>query len=115
MIAAGAGVAWRSDPTFESYSDALWWAVVTSTTVGYGDLSPETPVARGVAVVVMLFGIGTVGLLTASIANYFNRRGHPRSIDDGVSQVTVDGECHELDESETEVLRVLLRGLGRLG
>jgi voltage-gated potassium channel len=41
------------------------------TTVGYGDLSPSTGLARVLAVVLMLVGIGTIGLLTASIATYF--------------------------------------------
>jgi voltage-gated potassium channel len=54
-----------------SYGDALWWAVVTVTTVGYGDKYPVTAAGRGVAVVLMLTGIGLVGVLSASIASYF--------------------------------------------
>jgi voltage-gated potassium channel len=40
------------------YADALWWAIVTVTTVGYGDRFPVTSGGRGVAVVLMLVGIG---------------------------------------------------------
>jgi voltage-gated potassium channel len=54
-----------------SYGDALWWAIVTVTTVGYGDRYPVTAAGRGVAVVLMLTGIGLVGVLSASIASYF--------------------------------------------
>jgi voltage-gated potassium channel len=54
-----------------SYGDALWWAIVTVTTVGYGDKYPVTAAGRGVAVVLMLTGIGLVGVLSASIASYF--------------------------------------------
>jgi voltage-gated potassium channel len=54
-----------------SYGDALWWAVVTVTTVGYGDRYPVTAAGRGVAVVLMLTGIGLVGVLSATIASYF--------------------------------------------
>jgi voltage-gated potassium channel len=54
-----------------SYADALWWAIVTVTTVGYGDTYPVTVAGRGVAVVLMLTGIGLVGVLSATIASYF--------------------------------------------
>jgi voltage-gated potassium channel len=54
-----------------SYGDALWWAIVTVTTVGYGDKYPVTAAGRGVAVVLMLTGIGLVGVLSATIASYF--------------------------------------------
>jgi voltage-gated potassium channel len=51
--------------------DALWWAIVTVTTVGYGDRYPVTAAGRGVAVVLMLVGIGLIGVLTATVASYF--------------------------------------------
>jgi voltage-gated potassium channel len=53
------------------FGDALWWAVVTVTTVGYGDRFPVTAAGRGVAVVLMLVGIGLVGAVTATVASYF--------------------------------------------
>lgn len=54
-----------------NYADSLWWAVVTVTTVGYGDKFPVTAAGRGVAVVLMLTGIGLVGVITATLASYF--------------------------------------------
>jgi len=51
--------------------DALWWSVVTITTVGYGDISPETFGGRLVAMFVMLLGIGVIGMLTGIIASAF--------------------------------------------
>src|ERR1019366_464545 len=54
-----------------SYHDALWWAVVTVTTVGYGDRFPITEGGRAVAVVLMLVGIGLIGVLTATVASFF--------------------------------------------
>jgi voltage-gated potassium channel len=53
------------------FGDALWWAIVTVTTVGYGDKYPVSAGGRGVAVVLMLTGIGLVGVLSASVASYF--------------------------------------------
>lgn len=54
-----------------SFTDALWWSFVTTTTVGYGDLSPATGVGRVVASVLMLVGIGLIGSLTSSITSFF--------------------------------------------
>ncbi|WP_168122340.1 potassium channel family protein [Paenibacillus sp. HB172176] len=61
------------EPSFDSYSDALWWAIVTMTTVGYGDLSPETTIGRIIASVLMLSGIGIIGIITGTVASIFTR------------------------------------------
>ncbi|WP_223639321.1 potassium channel family protein [Planococcus sp. 4-30] len=61
------------EPSINTFADALWWAVVTTTTVGYGDISPETPIGRILAVVLMLVGIGIIGTLTSAITSFFNR------------------------------------------
>ena len=53
------------------YPDALWWAIVTVTTVGYGDRFPVSAGGRAVAVVLMLIGIGLIGVLTATVASVF--------------------------------------------
>jgi len=53
------------------FGQGLWWAIVTVTTVGYGDRYPITPMGQGVAVFLMLVGIGLIGALTATIASYF--------------------------------------------
>jgi voltage-gated potassium channel len=54
-----------------NYPDALWWAIVTVTTVGYGDRYPVTEGGRAVAVILMLVGIGLIGVLTATVASVF--------------------------------------------
>ena len=54
-----------------SYGDALWWAIVTATTVGYGDVSPVTVEGRLIAVILMLTGIGVIGVFTATVASFF--------------------------------------------
>src|SRR5262245_46581717 len=50
--------------TFGSVPSALWWAVVTLTTTGYGDVVPVTPLGRMVAALVMICGLGVFGLWT---------------------------------------------------
>jgi voltage-gated potassium channel len=71
VVLVGAGGVMVAEPGMEQFGDALWWSVVTSTTVGYGDISPESVVGRLVAVLLMLVGIGTIGMITGSIATYF--------------------------------------------
>lgn len=53
---------------FRSIPDSLWWAVVTLTTVGYGDVYPVTLVGRIIAAIVMLLGIGLIALPTGIIS-----------------------------------------------
>jgi voltage-gated potassium channel len=53
------------------YVSALWWAIVTVTTVGYGDRFPVTEGGRVVAAILMLVGIGLIGVLTATVASLF--------------------------------------------
>jgi voltage-gated potassium channel len=57
--------------SIHSYPDALWWAIVTVTTIGYGDFTPITAGGRAVAVVLMLVGIGLIGVITATVASLF--------------------------------------------
>jgi len=56
---------------FESIPQALWWAVVTLTTTGYGDVYPATPLGKAVAGLIMLFGVGMVALPAGMIASGF--------------------------------------------
>lgn len=76
VIVAAAGALYavehgQPEANIHSFGDALWWAVVTSTTVGYGDHFPVTDEGRAVAVVLMLVGIAVFGVVTANIAAYF--------------------------------------------
>lgn len=57
--------------TIKSYGDALWWSIVTITTVGYGDISPSTSAGRVIAAILMLSGIGFLSMLTSTISTYF--------------------------------------------
>lgn len=60
-----------SSTTIKSYGDALWWSIVTVTTVGYGDISPSTSAGRAIAVILMLSGIGFLSMLTSTVSTYF--------------------------------------------
>lgn len=57
-----------------TYGDAIWWAFVTITTVGYGDLYPVTTAGRFVAAGLMIAGIALLGSVTATFASWFVER-----------------------------------------
>ena len=62
-----------------TFSDALWWAVSTITTVGYGDHYPVTLAGRAIAIVLMLAGVGIFGVVAASAAAWFVSAGQEQS------------------------------------
>jgi voltage-gated potassium channel len=59
---------------YPSLGSGLWWAVQTTTTVGYGDHVPTSAAGRLLAVLVMLFGIGFLTVITAAITSTFVAR-----------------------------------------
>ena len=71
IVVAGAAQATFDANEFPSKWDGVWWAVVTATTVGYGDLCPKDAEGRFVGIVVMLLGIGFISVLTATISSQF--------------------------------------------
>jgi voltage-gated potassium channel len=74
ILLAGLSI-WTVEPAIGSVGDGLWWAFVTATTVGYGDISPASGGGRLIAFVLMTVGIGLIGLVTASVATFFLRGG----------------------------------------
>ena len=69
VLGGAAGLAYFEEG--RSFPDALWWAIVTLTTVGFGDISPVSLGGRLIGVVLMFFGIGVLGTFTATIASAF--------------------------------------------
>jgi len=62
------------NPSFSSISDGLWWAFITLTTVGYGDVVPVTEVGRIIAALTMAFGISVYSLLIANLTHFLETR-----------------------------------------
>ncbi|MFD5429770.1 potassium channel family protein, partial [Streptomyces sp. NPDC127084] len=71
--------------TIRTFGDALWWASETLTTVGYGDVTPVTPLGRLIAVGMMICGLALLGAVTGSFSSWLvevftredERRGPP--------------------------------------
>lgn len=70
----------RTDPSahIQSFGDALWWSMVTVTTVGYGDLFPVTVEGRFVGTFLIFTGIGLFSTVTALIATWVMKGNEPK-------------------------------------
>jgi voltage-gated potassium channel len=86
------------------FGDAVWWAFVTTTTTGYGDLSPATAAGRVIAVVTMFVGIVGIGVIVGRIAAVVIR-----TRDDFTHEEQV-----EISEESDEQLRLLREIQARL-
>ncbi len=69
---AGGLLAWIFAPGgFDSLGDALWYSAQTVTTVGYGDVVPDTTAGRLIGLTIMLFGVAAVSVITALVTSAF--------------------------------------------
>jgi voltage-gated potassium channel len=59
---------------FDSFGDAMWWSIVTFTTVGYGDYYPTTAEGRLAAVLLMVGGIALIGSLAGTLGSFFGSK-----------------------------------------
>ncbi len=74
MVLIAAVMVWGAEKdanhhTIKSLGDALWWAISTATTVGYGDRYPVSPEGKVIAAGLMILGIGVLGLVSAALAS----------------------------------------------
>jgi voltage-gated potassium channel len=71
----------QQNPSFSNISDGLWWAFVTLTTVGYGDIVPVTEAGRIIAVLTMAFGIAVYSLLIANLTHFLETLESSKQVD----------------------------------
>ncbi len=96
------------DPNVQTPLDGIWWAWVTVTTVGYGDIVPSTSAGRLFASFLILMGIGLVSLLTASISALFvrqNEASQTRRLRDQKKRIAeLEAQLHRMETKLDEVL-----------
>jgi len=91
--------------TITTFRYALWWAVVTTTTVGYGDYTPVTPPGRVIATTVMIVGIGLIGTVSATVAAWFvTRHSEPSTETAGVASVDVQPAAATTADTQAPLL-----------
>ena len=62
------------DPAMGDFADALWWAIVTVTTVGYGDVIPTSTSGRVIASFLMVAGVSAIPITTSLVVSVFISR-----------------------------------------
>ncbi|MGJ3260084.1 MAG: ion transporter [Rhodospirillales bacterium] len=116
MISVAASITYLAEheaqpEAFASIPHALWWAVVTMTTIGYGDVVPHTLIGRICASVIGIISVGMVALPAGILASGFNEALHQRrrKYEQLVDHVLEDGV---IDPDEHKELRQLKEELG---
>jgi len=96
---------------FQSIPGSMYWALITLTTVGYGDITPVTGIGQFIAMLSAVFGVVVVALITGIVASSFNSQMERRKIifEDQVRQALLDGV---LDQNEKDALESLRKRFG---
>lgn len=133
MITVAASITYLAEhkaqpEAFASIPHALWWAVVTMTTIGYGDVVPHTLIGRICASVIGIISVGMVALPAGILASGFNealhqrRRKYEQLVDDVLEDGVIDSDEHrelremqeELSLSEREAAAILKAGYRKM-
>ena len=92
---------------FSSIPETMWWGLITLTTVGYGDVSPITPLGKIIGAFTAIMGVCTVALLTGIVASAFaNQRAQKAAILEAeINQALSDGVISDDEAQKIEKLR----------
>jgi len=93
------------DSGINGFDNALWWAIVTVTTVGYGDVVPVNGVGRVVGAVFMLEAIAFVAIVTAAITSSFVERARQERAEK--SATSLDAQLADITDRLEQIQRAL--------
>lgn len=91
----------------KSFFDALWWSIVTMTTVGYGDIVPQDTISKIIAILLMLVGICTFGMVTSTITRFFTETERESKLDILLAKIDEQNETLARLEKKIESLESL--------
>lgn len=92
----------------KSFFDAVWWSIVTMTTVGYGDIVPQDTISKIIAILLMLVGICTFGMVTSTITRFFSETEREMKLDLLLARVEEQNEKLDRLEKKIESLEILI-------
>lgn len=90
-------------------SDALWYTIVTISTVGYGDQYPVTDAGRAIGSGIIVIGVGIFGTFTGYLANFFlspTKKGPAPAVEPADTSATVEGLRLRLEKSEAKLTEI---------
>ena len=92
---------------FSSIPQTMWWSIITLTTVGYGDVSPITPLGQVFGAITAVMGVMSVALLTGIVASGFSSQMSRRKqiVEAEIAEALSDGVISEEEEKHIEELR----------
>ncbi|MEZ0342400.1 potassium channel family protein [Mycobacterium sp. pV006] len=93
-----------ADASITNFGEAVWWSIVTVTTVGYGDAYPVTVTGRVIAVLLMIGGISLIGVITATVASWIVER---VSEEDSANRAATAAQIDELRDEIRHLSRQL--------
>lgn len=86
----------RVNPTFDSIPRSIYWAIVTLTTVGYGDISPSTSLGQFVSSIIMILGYAVIAVPTGIVSSAFMQQNKPSHVSTQVCPSCMS-EGHDYD------------------
>jgi voltage-gated potassium channel len=92
-----------SNANIRGPEDALWWSIVTMTTVGYGDRFPTSTEGRMIAVILMLSGVGAIAILSGAFAAWFTETEENKHKDDVPIGEQLSVLIHEVRALRSEI------------
>jgi len=95
-----------TNPLFNSFGTSVWWAIVTVTTVGYGDVYPITTAGRITGVFLMFAGIALIGVLAGTLANFFGFGASEADTSDGSAPATQTADALPVEELEARLVEL---------